>query len=98
MQIETYFRAIKSSGFNLEKMHLQDPERIEKLILLVMIAFVWCYKIGIYLNQFVKPIQIKKHERKAKSIFKYGLSNLVSILLNVECHGDIGLENFLSCT
>ena len=97
-QIETCFRAMKSSGFDLEKTHLQETKRIEKLVLLVMIAFVWCYKIGIYLNQFVKPIQIKKHGRKAKSIFKYGLSHLASVLLNTECHDDIGVENFLSCT
>lgn len=97
-QIETCFRAMKSSGFDIEKTHLQDIERIEKLILLVMIAFVWCYKIGIYLNRFVKPIQIKKHGRKAKSIFKYGLSHLAGILLNTKCHDDIGVENFLSCT
>jgi len=50
---------MKSSGFDIEKTHLQGIQRIEKLILLVMIAFVWCYKIGIYLHQ-INPIKIKK--------------------------------------
>ncbi len=27
------FKAMKSSGFNIEKTHLQDIERIEKLII-----------------------------------------------------------------
>ena len=39
-QIETMFKALKSSGFNIDKTHLQDIERIEKLVLLVFIAFV----------------------------------------------------------
>jgi hypothetical protein len=53
------FKAMKSSGFDIEKTHLQDIQRIEKLILRVMIAFVWCYKIGIYPHQ-INPIKIKK--------------------------------------
>jgi hypothetical protein len=96
-QIEMCFKAMKSSGFDIEKTHLQDIQRIEKLILLVMIAFVWCYKVGIYLHQ-IKPIAIKKHGRKAKSIFKYGLSFLANIFLNPENQKDIDVFRFLSCT
>ena len=64
---------MKSSGIDIEKTHLQDIQRIEKLVLLIMIAFVWAYNVGIYLHK-IKPILMKKHGRKAKSIFKYGLS------------------------
>uniref|UniRef100_UPI004049CE6E IS4 family transposase n=1 Tax=Flavobacterium sp. TaxID=239 RepID=UPI004049CE6E len=39
-QIETLFRGLKSSGFNLEDTHVTHLDRLEKLILLVMIAFV----------------------------------------------------------
>ena len=63
---------MKSSGFDIEKTHFQDTDRIRKLLLLVMIAFVWWYKVGIHLHNNTKPIVIKKHGRKAKSIFKYG--------------------------
>ncbi len=96
-QIEMYFKAMQSSGFDIEKTHLQDIERIEKLILLVMIAFVWCYRIGIYLHQ-INPITIKKHGRKAKSIFKYGFSFVASVLLNSENQNDTNIFQFLSCT
>ena len=75
------FKAMKSSGFDIEKTHLQDIKRIEKLILLVIIAFVWCYKVGIYLH-LLYPIPIKKHGRKAKSIFKYGLSFVANYLVS----------------
>jgi hypothetical protein len=50
---------MKSCGFDIEKTYLQDIQTIEKLILLVMITFVWCYKIGICLHQ-INPIRIKK--------------------------------------
>lgn len=97
-QIEMTFRAMKSSGFDIEKTHLQDIERIEKLILLVMIAFVWCYKTGIYLHQNIKAITIKKHGRKAISIFKYGLEYIANFLLNSKMENKINVFKFLSCT
>lgn len=61
----------KSAGFNIEDTRLSDIERIEKLLLLVMMAFLWCYNIGEGVNQNLKPIRILKHGRKAKSIFRY---------------------------
>jgi transposase len=97
-QIETCFKAMKSSGFDIEKTHLDDIVRIEKLTLLVMIAFVWCYKTGIFIHEHVKKIEIKKHGRKAKSIFKCGLSFIASVLLNSKNQTDIDVFNFLSCT
>ena len=96
-QIEMCFKAMKSSGFDIENTHLKDIKRIEKLVLLVMMAFVWCYKVGIYLHQ-IKPIKIKKHGRMAKSIFKYGLDYIASILLNPVNQNNINLTKFLSCT
>lgn len=81
-QIECCFKAMKTSGFDIEKTHLQDLERIEKLLCLVMIAFVWCYKVGDYLDKFVKAIKIKKHGYRAKSVFKYGLEYISNCLLN----------------
>lgn len=96
-QIEMCFKAMKSSGFDIEKTHLTDIVRIEKLLLLIMIAFVWCYKVGIYLNT-VKPIKIKTHGRKAKSIFKYGLYFLASCFLNTKKQIDVPIFDFLSCT
>ena len=96
-QIEMCFKAMKSSGFDIENTHLNKIERIEKLILLVMIAFVWCYKIGIHLHK-LNPIQIKKHGRKAKSIFKHGLDHLANALLNNMNQSFNQLVLFLSCT
>ena len=97
-QIETAFKGLKSSGFNIEDTHLTDIERIEKLFALVIVAFTWAYVVGDYLHRYVKPIQIKKHGKKAKSIFKHGLSYVSSVLLNALFQDDIDVFKFLSCT
>jgi hypothetical protein len=62
-----------------------------------MIAFVWCYKIGTYPHQ-INPIKIKKHGRRAKSVFKYGLTFLANILLSSKNQDDTDIIRFLSCT
>jgi len=61
-QIETLFRGLKTSGFNLENTHVIHLDRLEKLILMVMIAFVWCYKLGDFIDANFKKIKIKNME------------------------------------
>jgi len=73
-QIETLFRALKTSGFNLEDTHVTHLERLEKLI---MIAFIWCYKIGDFIDTQIKAIRIKKHGIRAVSVFRLYLKMLI---------------------
>jgi hypothetical protein len=82
--IRYYIRIRNNFKVFVPHKNTQIIKRIEKLVLLVMIAFVWCYKVGIYLHQ-LKPIIIKKHGRKAKSIFKKGLDALANFFLNAYC-------------
>lgn len=96
-QIETAFKALKSSGFNIEDTHLKDIDRINKLFAIVIVAFVWAYKIGIYLNT-ISPIKVKKHGRKAKSLFKYGLTYLANVLFSNDIVKFEKCCIFLSCT
>lgn len=88
---------MKTSGFNLEKTHLNDPERIGKLLSLVIIAFTWAYLAGLNLAQNV-PIKIKKHGRRAQSYFKYGLNYIANALINNDMQKKQGLFKLLSCT
>ena len=97
-QIETLFRGLKSSGFNLEDTHVTHLDRLEKMILLVMIAFVWRYKIGDFIDSEIKPIKIKKHGNRAISIFKYGLDYLSRVLMSNCNYMNINCLKFLSCT
>jgi hypothetical protein len=100
-QIETMFKAFKTNGFNLEATHLREIERIDKLIALVSIAFIWAYKVGLHKHLKEKSIPIKKHGSRAYSIFKYGMRVIKDALLN-PCNNQINQINIicklLSCT
>ena len=80
-QIETLFGCLKSKGFNFEDTHMVKPERIEKLLALLAIAFAWAHKVGEWRHE-EKAIRVKKHGRKAQSWFRYGLDYLQDVLLN----------------
>jgi len=97
-QIESMFKAFKSSGFNLESTHLSDLDRISKMLSLISVAFVWAYLSGIYLNDNHKLIRIKKHGRKQYSFFKYGLIFLANAFLNNDFCTIANFFKFLSCT
>ena len=98
-QIETMFRAMKTSGFNIEDTHLTDLERISKLIALIAVAFVWVYRIGIDKHLNIKKIKIKKHGRRAFSFFKYGLIRLAHAILNSTDNLEFrNCVKILSCT
>lgn len=97
-QIETAFRALKTSGFNIEDTHLTETARIEKLFSIVIIAFTWAYLVGIFLHENVKPIRILNNGKRAHSFFKYGLAYISNVLLNPIIQDDIGIFQFLSCT
>ena len=97
--IETLFGIFKSRGFNLEDTHLQDSERLSRLLALLTIALCWAYRTGQWLSES-KPIAIKQHGRKAKSVFRYGFDYLRRILFNLEQYQTDFFETlrFLSCT
>jgi len=97
-QIETAFRAMKTSGFNLEDTHLTDIDRIEKLVALVTIAFCWAYLVGIYLHEHHKPIKVLNNGKPRKSFFKYGLTFIATVLLNAQFKSNIDIFKILSCT
>jgi hypothetical protein len=73
----------RTRGFCLESSHLQDPERLSRLMALLTIALCWAFRMGEWLVA-QKPIPVKKHGRKAQSIFRYGFDHLRRILLNLE--------------
>jgi len=67
--------------FHFEDTHLSDPDRVQKLFALVIIAFTWAYVVGIALDKLT-PIKIKKHGRRAKSLMVYGLDYIANILFS----------------
>jgi hypothetical protein len=97
--IETLFGCLKTRGFCLESTHLQDPERLSRMIALLTLALCWAFRTGEWLAQ-QKAISVKSHGRKAKSIFRHGFDHLRRICFNLERFVDEfwGVLRFLSCT
>ncbi len=97
--IETLFGIFKTRGFCLESTHFNDSERLRKLVALMSLALCWAIKTGEWLHQ-LNPIKVKKHGRLAKSVFRYGLDHLRSILTDLDLKHDDFLVSlqFLSCT
>ena len=97
--IETLFGMFKTRGFCLESTHFSNSERLSKLLALMTLALCWSVKTGEWLHQH-QPIKIKKHGRLAKSIFRYGLDYLRSIVTDLDQKKNEFLFSlrFLSCT
>src|SRR5918999_2758730 len=82
-KIEVLFEALQSRGFNFEDTHLKDENRLNTLFAVLAIAFCWAYHVGAW-RHTVKPIRMKKHQRPAKSIFRYGFDLIRHVLFNPE--------------
>lgn len=80
-KIEVLFEALKSRGFNFEDTHLKNEKRLNTLFAVLAISFCWAYHVGAWRHQ-IKPVRIKKHQRPAKSIFRYGFDLIRHTLFN----------------
>lgn len=89
---------MKSSGFNIEDTHMRDMERIARLLAMLCMALVWTYLVGEHKDINIKPIKILKHGRKAKSLVKYGLEEISTILLRPAYIPKFDVFKFLSWT
>lgn len=84
-EIETLFSCLKGRGFRFEDTHITQPDRIEKLMALLSVAFCWAHKIGEW-RAIKKPIRFKKFQqgiRPQHSLFRYGFNFIREIILNV---------------
>ena len=97
--VENLFGCLKTRGFCLEATQIRDPERLKKLIALLTLAFCWAHQVGEWMVE-QRPIPIKNHGRKARSIFRIGLDYLRRILLNLDTRQAqfVQVLNLLSCT
>ena len=106
-EIESMFAALKSRGFDLEATGLTEPARIERLIALLALAFTWTRLVGDQRARREGPPPVKTHGRRERSLFRYGLDRLQSILTTPEPQPQAFFEclrilrsptAFLSCT
>jgi len=76
--IETMFGNLKTKGFTLEATHLTDPDKLSTLLAIMAFAVALAVKTGVAMAR-LHPIPIKKHGRRAWSLFALGLNTLRKI-------------------
>jgi hypothetical protein len=77
--VECTFFSVKTRGFDLERTGITQPARLERLFGLVILAWVACLRVGVWLER-VQPIAVKVHGRKAMSLIRYGAEHLTNAL------------------
>lgn len=90
--IETMFKGLKSSGFNIEDTHMVHINRIEQLFGVVIIAYTWAYLVGIEANIKVKAIRVLNNGRRAISLVMYlakGARLMTMVLICLSVSGSI---------
>lgn len=75
MSIEQSFRDDQSGGFDLAHTRLQHADRIERLLLAIAIATLWCHELGEHVLAEGEPArrQIDLGPTRELSLFQLGL-------------------------
>jgi hypothetical protein len=79
---EILFSCLKGRGFNFEDTRITASDRIHKMVAVLAIAFAWSHRVGEWCFRNIQPITIKKHGRREKSYFRYGLDVLQDSFLS----------------
>jgi len=80
--IETMFKAFKTSGFNLEATHLTDYDRLHTLLCVMAITFCIAYKTG-EISTEMKPEKPKSNGFPPHSICRTGLDTITNAITNI---------------
>jgi hypothetical protein len=79
-QIETFFSDQKSRGFNLQKSHLTDPHRLERLLIAAALAYLWLIYLGALVRTNGWLALIHRTDRCDLSLFQLGFRFLDYVL------------------
>jgi hypothetical protein len=75
------FPGWNADGDIIQSRTLGHEDRLQTVFAVLAIAFCWAYHVGAW-RHAVKPIRIKKHQRPATSIFRYGFDCIRHALFN----------------
>jgi hypothetical protein len=66
------FRDFKEFGFRLETTHLQDSERVSRLLLCICLAHVWLMNAGVWVSKRGLRRSVDRHKVRQLSYFQIG--------------------------
>jgi hypothetical protein len=72
-RIETFFSDQKSRGFHIQKSHLEDPQRLSRLLIASCLAYIWAVYLGALCEKEGWRIIIPRRRRRDLSLFQLGL-------------------------
>lgn len=78
--IETLFSDVKGRGFNLDKTRIWKPERLNRLIFAVALAYIFTVFLGVELIRHGPFAKLFRTDRFYHSLFQLGLSYLHHLL------------------
>jgi len=78
-KIETLFQALKGRGFDMESCRLSKERRLSGWFGFLALGLCWCLVVGKRIDDQT-PFPLKKHGRRAASVFARGLAELQSLL------------------
>jgi hypothetical protein len=72
-RIETFFSDQKSRGFNIQKSHIEDPQRLSRLLMASCLAYIWIIYLGVLCKSDGWQSIIHRTNRCDLSLFQLGL-------------------------
>jgi hypothetical protein len=75
-RIETFFSDQKSRGFNLHKSHIEDPQRLSRLLIGLCLSYIWVVYLGSLAKEGDWQEIIHRRARCDLSLFRLGLQLL----------------------
>ena len=79
-RIETFFSDQKSRGFNIQKSHIEDPQRLSRLLIVTCLAYIWIVYLGSLCKSDGWQAIIHRGHRCDLSLFRLGLQLLEHFL------------------
>jgi len=83
--IEQLFSHLKQRGFHLEDTHMTDAKKLERLMAMVSISFLFSYGWGLHLRTIEKQTRFVAR----KSHYRYGLGSILRMLKSPRKHKDL---------
>ncbi len=77
--VECTFSSLKVHGFDVERTGSTRPDRLERLFGLVILAWVSCLRVGVWLQMHC-PGKVKAHGRAVMSLVRYDAERLCNAL------------------
>jgi hypothetical protein len=78
--IEETFRDFKGYGFHLGETGVQDPERLDRLVLMIALACWWVLSLGIWLHRMGLRREVDRARHSRLSLFQLGLRYINRLL------------------